>query len=371
MVKVLWLTPNFNHYKARFLNHLASESDIDLHLISGTGRTGYGDKELHKNWLFKHNQLPVSKKRFGFSVKAAKAIKSEFSEFDWVLISTEKKNLLLFIYLIWLRFLARKKGENTKLFTYCHPLTKSGGGKITIFDLWITKFYFKHFDRVIFYTEQSHDLAVKHGYINREKAYWANNTIDTTEIDKVYSFSYPPDKPLHIVFIGRLIPSKKVSLAISYFEELQKRLDGEAIILDVIGDGPDVEIVENAAKANTHIVWHGALIEEHEIAPIMQNASFVFLPGDSGLSINHAFAYGRPYLTLESDNHGPEISYIEDNLNGMILPQVKKASNLEKIKTLVKDKALLHRYCDAAKKKSLEISLPHWILKVKNTLLDD
>ncbi|WP_111682125.1 glycosyltransferase family 4 protein [Winogradskyella tangerina] len=371
MVKVLWLTPNFNHYKARFLNHLAKESDIDLHLLSGTGRTGFGDKTLQKDWSFKYQQIPVSKKKFGFSRKAAKTIKKRFNEFDWILISAEKKNLLLFISLLRLRSLAKKKGKNVKLFTYCHPLTKSGGGKVTYFDLVITKFFFRNFDRVIFYTEQSHNLAVEQGYIDESKAYWANNTIDTSEVDKNYSFDYPLKKPKHIVFIGRLIPSKKVNIAISYFELLQKSLPDEELVLDVVGEGPDQEVVKQAAAANTNIIWHGALIEEHEIAPILKKASFVFLPGDSGLSINHAFAYGRPYITLESKNHGPEISYINNQINGLILPQDTTEANLKLLEELLQDQTLLHQYCDEAKKKSQEISLENWISQVKNALLNE
>ena len=29
-IKVLWLAPNMNHYKSRFLNHLAVDSNIDI-----------------------------------------------------------------------------------------------------------------------------------------------------------------------------------------------------------------------------------------------------------------------------------------------------------------------------------------------------
>ena len=48
MVKVLWLSPNFNHYKARFLNLLSQEAELELSVLRGTGRNGYGDKEIEK-----------------------------------------------------------------------------------------------------------------------------------------------------------------------------------------------------------------------------------------------------------------------------------------------------------------------------------
>lgn len=48
-LRLLWLSPNLNHYKARFLNHLTKTDDLDLTILSGTGRTGMGDEEI-KNY---------------------------------------------------------------------------------------------------------------------------------------------------------------------------------------------------------------------------------------------------------------------------------------------------------------------------------
>jgi hypothetical protein len=57
MLKILWLAPNFNHYKARFLNHLATENDVSLTILSGTGRDQMGDHELEEDWNFKQIKL--------------------------------------------------------------------------------------------------------------------------------------------------------------------------------------------------------------------------------------------------------------------------------------------------------------------------
>ena len=371
MIKILWLSPNFNHYKARFLNHLAKDTDIDLHILSGTGRVGLGDKELESEWDFEHQKIPVSKKNFGFSLKVINALKSQFNNFEWIMIPVEKKNLVILLYTLFLRFKARRKGKQVKLFSYNHPLLKSGNGRVTWLDIKITKFYFKNLDRVIFYTERSYDWAISEKLVKPEIASWANNTIDTSEVSKNYDFSYPKKSPKHIVFIGRLIPSKKVDVTIKYFELLQERLGKNQLILDIIGDGPDAKIVKEASFKNKQIIWHGTLIEESVIAHIMRNGSFVFLPGDSGLSINHAFAYGRPYITLHSINHGPEINYISQNVDGIILDENKLSFNLKKIEELLTNETELHKFCDNAKLKSSEISIENWLKKIKEALLDE
>ena len=52
-MKLLWLSPNLNHYKAQFLNHLNLATDIDLTVLAGTGRKNMGDKESDVEPQFK------------------------------------------------------------------------------------------------------------------------------------------------------------------------------------------------------------------------------------------------------------------------------------------------------------------------------
>ncbi len=371
MIQILWLAPNFNHYKARFLSHFAKEAEIALELLSGTGRTGFGDRDLDQTWNYKIQQLPISKKKFGFSAIVRKALRINFKSFDWILIPAEKKNLPLFLYAIWLRNAAIKKGVKVRLFSYNHPVLQSGNGRITKLDIYLTKFFYKHLDRTIFYTEDSCKWAITNNFINPERAYWANNTVDTIEINKFYNFVPPPDDAIRILFIGRLIPSKNIKRAIAYFEMLQKKFQTKPTFLEIIGDGPDRVHVKAAMAKNNQINWYGALVDEAEISPIMKTCSCIFIPGESGLSINHAFAYGRPYITFESLNHGPEISYLTHFKNGMILKNGDDNENLELIYSLLIDKTRLLEYCDSANRAGEELSVLNWVKKVKDALLDD
>ena len=56
-MKVLWLSPNFNHYKARFLNHLAQRKGIQLTVLAGSGRKGMGDQEIKGDWGFELKEI--------------------------------------------------------------------------------------------------------------------------------------------------------------------------------------------------------------------------------------------------------------------------------------------------------------------------
>jgi len=362
--KILWLAPNLNHYKSRFLNHLAIDESVDLCVFSGAGRHDMGDEELRGDWSFKQINVDVAKRDFGKSKLVKNKLKAIFNEFDWVMIPAEKKNIALFLYAIKLRRL----NKNVRLFSYNHPVLKSGNGKITVLDKWLTKFYYRTLDRVIFYTEHSCEWALKHGFVNKDKAYWANNTVDNTEIKKHYTYQLPPENATTIVFIGRLISSKRIPDLIKYYSQLKQAIPN--LVLDIIGDGPESHVVKSALKSDASINWHGTLIDEAEIAPIMKRASLVFIPGHSGLSVNHAFSYGRPYVTLQGPSHAPELDYIDEGDNGYVLDGDFE-SNINVIKDLLTNRRVLERFCDNAKQKGDYLSVHKWVEQMKKSFVND
>lgn len=364
MIKILWLAPNFNHYKARFINHLANDDGLDVTILSGTGRDQMGDQELKEDWCFKQIKLNVTKKDFGKSKMVKEAIKPIFKDFDWVLIPAEKKNISLFLFSMKLR----KKHIEVRLFSYNHAQLKSNNGIYSFLDSRLTKFFNSNLDRIIFYTEDACKKAIQNKLVAPQKAFWANNTVDNLEIEKYYTFQLPPDEPQTILFIGRLIPSKRIVDLIRYYKLLKQ--NHQNLKLEIIGDGPDKNIVENAIKEHGSISWHGTLVDEFDIAPIMERASLVFIPGLSGLSINHAFTYGKPYLTLKADKHGPEISYLEDGKNGYILND-NFEENIEKISDLLNDNNKLKEFCVNANEKGKELSVQKWVEQLKSSLLHE
>lgn len=364
MTNILWVTAGLNHYKARFLNHLASESIINLTLLTGIGRKNMGDEELQSELNFKHIKVNVLKKDFGNSKLVKTELKAIFNAYDWVLIPAEKKNLILFLYALKLR----RRNKKVRLFSYNHPIFKSGKGKITLIDRWLTKWFYKKLDRVIFYTEHSCKWALKEGLIDSKKAYWANNTVDNAEIKKYYTYQLPPKGETVMVFIGRLISSKRIPDLLTYYRELKQGIPN--LRLEIIGDGPENHLVKSAIQSDSSINWHGTLIDEEQIAPIMEKASLVFIPGHSGLSVNHAFSYGRPYITLQGSSHAPELDYLDEGINGYVLDG-NFESNINTIQNLLTNRLLLEQFCDHAYQKGDYLSVEKWVEQMKRSLSDD
>jgi len=364
MLRILWLAPNFNHYKARFLNHLAKDADIDLTILSGIGRDQMGDQELEEDWSFKQVKLNVTKKDFGRSKKVKETLKPIFKDFDWVLIPAEKKNLPLFLFAMRLR----KEHTSVRLFSYNHSKLKSSNGLYSFLDSRLTKFFNDNLDRIIFYSQEACEKAIHNKLVAPQKAFWANNTVDNTEIQKHYIYQLLPKDSQTILFIGRLIPSKRVSDLIKYYKLL--RQNHQNLKLEIIGDGPDKSLIETEIIEDSNINWHGTLVDEADIAPIMERVSLVFIPGLSGLSINHAFAYGKPYLTLKADKHGPEIDYLVDGENGYILDDDLE-TDVKKISQLLENRELLISFSNKAKEKSEYLSVKNWVHQIKSSLLHE
>lgn len=362
-MKVLWLSPTLNHYKARFLEKLQTNFPIDITVLAGTGRENAGDAKVSGNSKLEIVQLNVPKSKFGFDSRVRKFVSEKASNYDWIMIPKENKNLLLFLYILMLK----SKGSNRfKTFSYNHPIVTSGPNKSGIVETASATFFYRKLDRVVFYTEKSCQRMVELGFIQKQKAFWANNTIDTELISRNYSFCLPnPEKP-NILFIGRLTKRKRVDLLLSYYQKLKlssSKLGG--LTLTIIGDGPEAPLVKTAITKDNSIVWTGLLTDEHSIASYMQNASLVFVPGHSGLSVNHALVYGRPFATLGTIHQPPEIDFLQDEVNGLILTD-NEQQNLDRIQSLLVNFApsLYERAFEAGK----QLSVSNWCSNIYQAL---
>lgn len=361
MNKLLWVAPNLNHYKVRFMKKLQDGGELKLLVFAGGDLSHMGHANTSKDTDdLQVERVKVAKPRFSKSLKVYKGLfdmlRRERPEF--MIMPNEYKFLPLVLYAFFLRFFF-----NFSLIAYTHPLVSNKNVKHRLTKL-MTWFMFSFFDRVIFYTEMAMRYALDQGLVPESKAAFANNTLDTDSIKAVYDYVPPPEKP-SILFIGRLIPSKRVDVLLEYYRELKKRLP--ALTLTIIGDGPEASLVKSAADKDPGIHWKGAVVDEAAIAPIMRCAQVVFLPGLSGLSIVHAFCYGRPFATIENENHGPEIAYMKDEENGLVL-EGDSQQDVERLSALLTDRQRLERYARNAFQTSEALSIDTWCEQMTRAL---
>lgn len=154
--------------------------------------------------------------------------------------------------------------------------------------------------------------------VPREKVFIAWNSIDMTEIDSLRR-EFTSER-YRISYIGRLIKTKKVDLAIQAFARAIDRLD-DKIILTIIGDGPEKDrLVQLAADLGIshRVEFAGALYDQKPISELF-NASLISVsPGYIGLNCMHSFGYGLPVLVADNEPHSPEFSAFKDGYNGKL-----------------------------------------------------
>lgn len=114
------------------------------------------------------------------------------------------------------------------------------------------------------------------------------------------------------LFVGGLIPEKKVDLLIDSFIELRKRYD--KIKLIIIGDGPLKQMIEEKLKTNDdpNVKYLGRIIAG--VDPYFAASDCFVLPGVGGLALNQAMFWGKPCIVSKAD--GTEDDLVIEDVTG-------------------------------------------------------
>ncbi len=123
-----------------------------------------------------------------------------------------------------------------------------------------------------------------------------------------------------LVYVGRIYREKRLGELVEVARRLGGRPGIPPVEVAVIGDGPDLEQARALARDVSGMHFLGGLYEEAEVARWLRVSAAVTIPGAVGLAANHALAHGVPLLTRESDRHGPELEYLEHDVNALIVP---------------------------------------------------
>ena len=118
------------------------------------------------------------------------------------------------------------------------------------------------------------------------------------------------------LYCGSLYTEKKIDYLLEVANNLAEK-DPEFRLI-VVGDGPLQPLVIAASTEKNFIIYLGPLFGRDK-ALCFKIANVVLNPGLVGLGILDAFAAGLPFLTTKSALHSPEIDYLEDGVNGVIV----------------------------------------------------
>jgi len=141
------------------------------------------------------------------------------------------------------------------------------------------------------------------------------------------------------LFLGGMYEDKLLPLLIDACRLVREAIPDFEMIF--IGAGPDEGMVRAAAAAHPWIHYVTPKFEADKV-PYCMLAKVLLLPGAVGLTVLDSFALQVPLVTIEDRYHGPEIAYLENGVNGIMLPASTEASAYaEAVVRLLRDESRL------------------------------
>ena len=189
------------------------------------------------------------------------------------------------------------------------------------------KFLIGRVDWWFAYTNITKDILLSDGYpaeritvldnaIDNERFVADLSSINDTNLAKLRS-ELGLQQDSHVgLFCGSLYPDKRLDYMVAAADKIQAALPDFHLL--VIGDGPNVSLIKEAAVTRPWLHWLG-VSKGIEKAGYFRLAHVIFNPGAVGLHILDSFCAGVPMVTTVDARHGPEIAYLEDGENGLVV----------------------------------------------------
>ena len=153
-----------------------------------------------------------------------------------------------------------------------------------------------------------------------------------------------------VMFIGRL--TKKANLSLLFYALFE--LGSIAPDIYIVGDGEEKTHLKSIAKdlgVGDKIHWCGALTDESDISVIANRCKAFVYPGEVGLSLIHAMAYGLPAIVHNDRRlHMPEIAAFKDGESGRTFSHNNSSSLTEVIENILVNDEKLNSYSLVARR---------------------
>lgn len=325
MKTVLFLTRTLTHYRAPFhelVRRKLFEQDILYRLYYGKG----SKREISKGDTIDLEWAKAVKTTYILNESASWLYVNPLERFDLIIIGQENGNLNnYFIHAMrWLGFSRIAYFGHGKNFQ-----SSSSSSPAETFK----RFWVRHVDWWFAYTEKSAKIVAEAGF-SPERITVFQNAVDTSSI--VQSIAATAESEVqslrhrlvsgsqHVgIYIGGLYDLKRIGFLIDAANAVRRRVPDFHLL--VIGGGPDQPLVEAAAQQHAWVHALGPRFGAEKT--LLARLGRVFLmPGLVGLGVLDSFSYGTPMVTTDVPYHSPEIDYLKDGVNGVI---VKEAEDVD------------------------------------------
>lgn len=309
------------HYRVPFFEALHKElllSDIKLVVVAGNEKKGQVPKtvKLERPWVVYRENIYIS-----LLGKEIVLQRMNFGDFKANAVIVEQSNRLFLNYILcFFRLLGCFKvglWGHGKNFQSSRPR-----GLRERFKQKISKTY----DWWFCYTELGKKILSSAG-CDQSKITVVRNSIELTDFEDLNSreslgslhfnkFEVFPDDNLGI-YCGGAYHEKRIDFLLESLTLIRERVKNFKFIF--IGDGPEINKVEKFHESNHDwFYWAGAKSGKDR-AEYFRYAKVFLMPGLVGLAVLDSFASAVPMITTNIDYHSPEIDYLENGINGLII----------------------------------------------------
>lgn len=118
------------------------------------------------------------------------------------------------------------------------------------------------------------------------------------------------------IYVGGMYVEKRLDFLVEAARLIRQRVPDFHLLL--VGGGSHRQIAEDAARNHSFIHAIGPRFG-HEKAVLLKASKLFLMPGLVGLAILDSFAAGCPLVTTDVPFHSPEIDYLRDGENGVIV----------------------------------------------------
>lgn len=198
------------------------------------------------------------------------------------------------------------------------------------------------------YTDMTRDILAKDGY-PLDRITVLNNAIDNEAFEADLAACSADtlralrkdlclgEDALVGLFCGSLWAAKLLGFMVEAADRIREVLPNFHLV--VIGDGPDAFEIREAAASRPWLHWVGVR-RGAEKAAYFRLSDVVINPGTVGLHVLDSFCAGVPMVTTGTARHSPEVAYLRDGYNGMVVHGSAK-DYADAVTKLLSDRATL------------------------------
>ena len=367
------------HYRVPVFKELAFRENIDLTLYYGGGFekgsqvnaqeiTGFNAKKLFTIMLNYNGVYGSSQLRVWHPFLTLHLL---FGNFDVIIVEPSTNfynNIFTFIYckifgkkFIWHESGSIPKEQRPKFRRMIDP---------------ILSIFIKGANAFITYTSYADESLKRDFNIDSKKIFRAQNTIDTSNIDKEIEIFLPEvnskKKELELLgfkvalYIGGIEQRKKIENLIKAITHLNNSgIPSKALI---VGDGPDKDglLSKLTAEDKVNTLFAGKHVKDATLYVLLSDV--VVLPSSGGLSVMTAFACKKPFVGSEEIEHGGIKDYVTNGVNGFLVKENDVKELQEKLKEIFINDYLYKKMSSMAYKSSKKITIPNMVNGFENAI---